>query len=161
MDKKCIACHIEKPIGSFYAHPMMADGTLNKCKECCKKHATEHRNANLDRVRAYDRKRGTNEARLAAVKKYQKTKRGREISSKAKREWAARNYIKKKATETVNNALRDKKLFKSETCSRCGLPGKLQAHHPDYSKPLDVLWVHDSCHKAIHKDVRAARREGK
>lgn len=39
--KNCINCGKMKAICEFYAHPRMADGHLNKCKECCKSQAQE------------------------------------------------------------------------------------------------------------------------
>ncbi len=40
--KKCFKCNIEQPIENFYAHRMMSDGRLNKCKACTKAD-TKHR----------------------------------------------------------------------------------------------------------------------
>lgn len=35
-------------------------------------------------------------------------------------------------------------------CQACGREGFIQAHHQDYKKPTEVLWLCSSCHKKLH-----------
>src|SRR5580704_4071150 len=37
-------------------------------------------------------------------------------------------------------------------CQRCGAE-KSEAHHPDYLKPLDVVWLCAPCHRFIHRQA--------
>ena len=48
----------------------------------------------------------------------------------------------------VNNAVQGGVLVK-DVCFMCG-GDKVEAHHPDYTKPLDVIWLCPGCHKSIH-----------
>lgn len=45
-------------------------------------------------------------------------------------------------------------ITKKEQCEKCGAPSK-HAHHEDYSKPLDVIWLCQSCHRKRHSEMRA------
>ena len=71
--------------------------------------------------------------------------------SKYVREWQKRNPEKLKAHHAVNHAIEDGKLIKSPACQRCGAETKLEGHHLDYAKPLEVTWLCRPCHRAEHR----------
>jgi len=52
-----------------------------------------------------------------------------------------------KAREICYEAIRTGKL-KKEPCELCG-EENVQAHHEDYSKPLEVRWLCPDCHRTI------------
>jgi hypothetical protein len=155
MKKTCFKCGKERPFTAFYKHPRMADGRLNKCKDCTKADMREHRFANIDRIREYDRQRGLlphrKEANKRRAKKYVEKKR-QWVS-----EYQASHPEVRKAHIIVGNAIRDGKL-KPEPCTRCGFAIGVQAHHEDYSKPLDVMWLCTKCHGARHREINEERR---
>jgi len=47
------------------------------------------------------------------------------------------------------SAIRSGKLSR-RNCEKCGAD-KTEAHHDDYSKPLDVRWLCKTCHGAVHR----------
>lgn len=69
--------------------------------------------------------------------------------------WRQKNPLKAKAHWTVQNALRFNKLSK-QLCEKCG-SNKVQAHHDDYSKPLEVRWLCAIHHKEVHHPLKKAR----
>lgn len=133
MEKQCFKCGEVKPLSDFYKHKQMKDGHLNKCKPCTRKDSTENRWKNIDRYRAYDRERGSRQS-------YDRTK-----------EYRKKYPNKHKATNMINNAIRDKKLFK-EPCEVCGSTDNLHAHHDDYLKPLNIRWLCAAHHHQWHRD---------
>jgi hypothetical protein len=66
------------------------------------------------------------------------------------RAWRKRNPEKAKAHWTVENNLRAGKIVKPTTCSKCGAEGRIEAHHEDYSKPLEVVWLCRKHHLDVH-----------
>lgn len=134
MEKKCIRCDHLKPINDYYKHDRMKDGHLGKCKNCCKVESVINREKNLERIQEYDRKRGSRQA-PGYLKKYRKD--NPEIYS---------------AQSKLGNAVRDGKIEKPDVCCECGKVKRLVGHHRDYSKPFEVDWMCQSCHKRWHRD---------
>jgi predicted DNA-binding protein YlxM (UPF0122 family) len=69
------------------------------------------------------------------------------------------------AQNLVEQALEDGTLQRRDTCEVCGASGTfkdgrtaIQAHHDDYSRPLDVRWLCQKCHHAWHKREYARKR---
>jgi hypothetical protein len=63
------------------------------------------------------------------------------------------NPEKKNAQSAVKYAIRTGKLVR-QPCEVCGEPA--QAHHDDYSRPLDVKWLCQHHHIAHHKTMHLA-----
>lgn len=59
------------------------------------------------------------------------------------------NGIKRAAQIAVGSALAQGRLVKSE-CAMCGTTSNVEAHHEDYEKPLDVVWLCRKHHRQHH-----------
>jgi hypothetical protein len=129
--KKCFKCGEAKPLSEFYKHKMMADGHLNKCKECNKRDVRKNRKDKIEYYREYDRARGNRQGYEYVV------------------EFREKFPNKHRAYSMVNRAVRSGKLHK-EPCRICG-DTNVHAHHYDYAKPLNVMWLCPTHHKEWHK----------
>jgi hypothetical protein len=56
-----------------------------------------------------------------------------------------------RAHAAVSSATTKGLLVRPDRCSSCGDEGKIQAHHKNYSKPLDVEWLCVACHGRAHR----------
>lgn len=133
--KRCFKCGRRKPLASFYPHRRMADGHLGKCKVCTKLDVAVRAEIKRDEISAYDRARARRPERKAKALQYQRTTRSR----------APAKY---RARSAVNNAVRDGRLVR-RPCEVCSSP-KAQAHHDDYTRPLDVRWLCFVHHRTHH-----------
>ena len=134
-EKTCFKCGAVKSIGEFYKHSRMADGHLGKCKECTKKDNNENRKKNHEHFMAYDRARAVLPHRV-------------ENRKRVTFEYAMKFPQRMVANYTVTRAVRNGKLSKLP-CLICGST-KVVAHHPDYDRPLDVVWLCQMHHKQAH-----------
>lgn len=133
MMKACFKCKAIKPISEFYTHRMMADGHLNKCKQCTKQDVREWYGRTPVERRAYEQRRSRLPERRAQLSSNVALVRAR----------APEKY---RARTAVGNALRDGRLIKT-LCSSCGSAERVEGHHDDYSRPLDVEWLCFRCHR--------------
>jgi hypothetical protein len=141
LSKRCFKCNEEKALSDYYRHPQMADGHLNKCIKCTKKDVREHRVNNPERVRAYDRMRAKRPERI-------------EASRAIWERWRAQNPERRAAQLQLGYAVRAGKIQKLP-CLICG-EEKAEAHHPDYSAPLAVVWLCSPHHHQAHHTVTEA-----
>jgi ribosomal protein S27AE len=58
-----------------------------------------------------------------------------------------------------NEALKSGVLAKPDSCSVCGWVGAIQGHHPDYDKPLEVVWMCGPCHRLEHSRLKQLSRK--
>ncbi len=90
------------------------------------------------------------------LKKYNKeyNKKYREENGYHNEENSKRRYPEKqKARGILQRAVRSGKILK-KNCEHCG-NSKSQGHHPDYTKPLEVIWLCPSCHAIEHKKIKS------
>ncbi len=152
ISKICTRCGQNVPLDGFYRHPKGKFGRASLCKPCF----TERYSTPMDE------RRKTEEGR----KRLRILRRQRPVSDEARareRRSAARyseKYPEKeRAKRLVRSALEKGHLTRPATCAACGKPPEpdrygrrvVQAHHHDYSRPLDVEWLCRVCHASEHR----------
>jgi len=133
--KKCFKCCVEQPRSEFYRHPQMGDGLLGKCKSCTKRDVTENRDGKLDKIRAYDRGRGSR------------------MTSETHAKYVAAHPERIEAAAKVRWARKSGQLI-PQPCEVCGTTNRIHGHHDDYSKPLEVRWLCAKHHRQHHNNRR-------
>ncbi len=146
---KCKTCGATDAVAEFYA------SIATYCKEHWKERVRARRAENIEQHREYDRQRANLPHRVTARTEYSKTEAFARSHTKASNKWDSANPDRKAATQAVNNAIRDGKM-KRLHCFICG--AEAEAHHPDYSRPLDVMWLCPAHHKQTHTMARALLR---
>jgi hypothetical protein len=59
-----------------------------------------------------------------------------------------------RANGLVNMRQKRGTFKKPKTCMKCGRkPSRIDSHHPDYSKPAEVVFLCRSCHMKAHHDA--------
>ncbi len=120
-DKKCSKCGKIKPPSEYYKLHKGQPGTSSYCKKC---YTIANR---TEHRRKYNRK-WLKEHKYGTI---------------------GIPRLRRNAIASVGTAVRKGKLLRLP-CSVCGKT-KVQGHHPDYNKPLEVVWLCEKHHRELHK----------
>jgi hypothetical protein len=175
MTKKCCDCNTEKELLEFNRNNRAKDGYLNRCKQCHNIYRRKQRLENPKKFREYERKLGQKhrerlnqrqrDYRKNNLEKVRQNERKRrennpekyreyiksrkEYNAKLMRIYRSKNKDKQFARNQVMSALRCGKIIKGN-CDICRCNYKVQAHHKDYSKPLEIVWLCYKHHLEVH-----------
>ena len=131
--KKCPCCNQSKEIKRFHRCSTRCDGLAVYCKKC----RSQKMKASREYHRKYNAWRYNNDPEF----------RKRKIATNNK--YQEYNKLKNQARWTVKNALKNKTLLK-KPCMICK-KNRVEAHHIDYKKPLEIIWLCSLHHKQIHR----------
>ena len=140
MEKPCKICFQVKPLSEFYESSSSKDGHLNKCKPCAREMVSIHRQNNIDRIRKLD------------VERWHSADRRIKKSCSVKIE-GEKLRIRNSARRAVGKKVKRGKL-KRQPCQICGTNNFVHAHHEDYSKRFDVVWLCATHHKLRHVELK-------
>lgn len=147
--KKCKTCGIEKALDHFYFHKGYKNDRNPHCIPCL----TEKRR-NDPRVKNIDRNRKRTDEQLLKIREYSKEyrRKNKDLILEKQKKQRQENKENARALRLVSLAIRYGKMVK-DPCMVCG-GLKVEAHHPDYSNPLGVVWLCVKHHKELHADHR-------
>jgi hypothetical protein len=128
-------------------------------KEKIKKHIKEYgknwfqeNKERLVEVRRKWREENPEKARAYSLKSYYKHQ---EKNDNRAKERDAMFPEKRKAVTKIMHLLQEGKIEKPEKCPQCSSSCyRMEAHHPDYSKPTEIIWLCAKCHRRLHERLK-------
>jgi Rad3-related DNA helicase len=129
--KICFKCNSEKPLSAFYKHPKMADGHVNKCKECNKKDVHDNYDKNILNPEYIEKERERSRDKYSR------------LDYKNKYSYYNEKFKFRKSAK-FKNTHRDFKLKENE-----------EAHHWNYNEGYekDIFILSKSKHKRVHQII--------
>jgi len=139
--KKCTKCGEEKELSAdnFTIRKDRPCGYSSSCKACQRGHRKSRAAENREYAAKYYAKNKSE--MLAYNKRYRQTEAERLAHRKRERVYARTHAKEHRARSAVSNALVSGRInrggceYPDGKCS-----GRIEAHHSNYSKPLDVIW---------------------
>jgi len=140
--KRCTRCGILKEDHEFNTYKKYGKVYLKSmCKPCQYEYYKPY-------LKEYEKK----PERREAQRKRATSERGRELGRIRSQRYRSKPDGRKKdnVRGRLYQAIKSGKIVVPDACSECGKVGKVEAHHEDYDKPFDVIWLCKQCHENRH-----------
>jgi hypothetical protein len=139
MEKKCFKCGIIKPLNEYYIHIKMADGRLNKCKDCTKLDVKKTLENNLK------------DPKWVQKEKYRNREKYHRLNYKDKHK--QESEYQKKRLKVYYDKYPEKKMAKNKTSHIKSVKGHL--HHWSYNEDhlKDVIDLSVKDHYKAHRFI--------
>ena len=136
MKKRCFKCGLEKPLEEFYKHPRMADGHLNKCKECAKNDVHENYDKNAEDPEYVEKERA----------------RGRDKHHRLYKGRKANPDVKKRCMDKYRERYPEKEIAKSRS-DHHRVESGFNKHHWSYNEEhwCDFIILSFTEHMKLHR----------
>ena len=161
---ECTECHQIMPADTeHYFKWNCALWLRSKCKNCItekyKEKSLEYRKNNRDKINAQKREAHKGNREIISERRKQKRE---EIKARRKKYYEAHKekemeYTRNRKRETGKWKLwtKTERLIKKiwithDWCSICWAMWQTQAHHPDYEKRNEVIFLCPNCHQRVH-----------
>jgi hypothetical protein len=152
MKKLCTKCNQTKDVVHFSKWSRVKSGYQSWCKQCDKEYREKRKLSHPDIVKkiARDKMRRwrENNPEKELINHRQHYANRQEKAQNHQREYSKANLPKRRAQNIVYRAIK-KGLLTRQPCETCG-KDKTEAHHQDYSKPLEVNWLCTKHHRRLH-----------
>jgi len=102
----------------------------------------------------FSKKYQRNNAIYTKQQKNNDLERFREGERKRGKKWRESHKKEHYAHTLLYRAIERGEIKKPNKCSKCGAENvKINGHHEDYDKPLDIIWLCDQCHAERHIEI--------
>ena len=135
--KICRDCEEELPIENFYVATKKTQVRRSWCKVCYNKKQALRRRSDPEKDRVRTRRNRQKIERRLYMLEYNRSEEQK---------------AKIRARSAVSNAIRDGKLTRLP-CEVCSSTDRIEAHHEDHSKPLEIKWLCKKHHWIAHGRV--------
>ena len=154
--KACSKCGETRLAAEFYRNDAMRSGLDSHCKACRVAASAQYFRENKDECLEKSRQRHR-EQKSRKERSRQPPSRDRQKRAEYQRRYRTEHTERSRARRMVMTAIANGTLT-PKPCERCSFALGVQAHHEDYSKPLDVVWLCTKCHGVRHREINDERR---